>query len=1267
MELSPEEIRVRDLVGKEGKKEEGGKIRGSAVEHEKKWMKPKDDDSVWRRGGLIRRLRVDTPDPAQRSKHLWQNKPAVASEIPAHSMSSEETLQFSCATCGSKNRQGQLKCRHCGALTSPKIVKTFHVQQKPDGLSQSVNALPSNRDPTSEWKHVRRIMPRVSKDAGPLEEEKRTQEVNREPREREERKQRELLNKILQENRRGYVPLSGDQFRAGTSEKPSDKRKSLDGTVTRRDSFVGGRSIGIPQSSQSSTTPAQTPQSSTIITQPSQLSPMSIRPPQISTIVAKSPQSSTETTPVSSSWAVWTSPPQDPGEIQAKKAKDVLAQPHEPEKTEPVTSYKIRRIPQEQPQKVEKVESVKHKYPQIPNGQNLTEGRENDQISQKSIEQSHVVDGDTSSIPLVGSTVAPLSQSSAKMKVPSSSWAAWRPPADDFEEQQSAESGNRRVPSTAESRDLSDKRKSDQNSRPVRGKLYKAFSPAFPQDPQSAGPGDRLVPSAAESRELSDKRKSGQASRPLIRRMHNTFDTVFPPDPHLAEPGDQTIPSAAENRELRDKSKSGQNLSPVIRKHYTNSDAVFPSDPHSVKLKVSPPILRKIAADALDLRRPPTAHLNAWLYSHDDIEDTRNTRNYMRVREREDRDVHDRFKDHEGEEEDDDDNDPTESRAERKQRRKQEKLARKTAGPPMPIILPDFISIGNLATALRVRTEEFIQKMVSLGFEETNGDYVLDAETAGLIATEFNFEPIIERGQDEDLIPQPPAEDNSLLPPRPPVVTIMGHVDHGKTTLLDYLRKSSVAASEHGGITQHIGAFKVSMPAGRIITFLDTPGHAAFLNMRQRGANVTDIVILVVAADDSVKPQTIEAIKHAQAAKVPMIVAINKVDKGDSTIEQVKQDLARHGVDIEDFGGETQVVCVSGKTGLGMNELEDATIALADILDMRAETDGQAEGWVLEATTKQKGRVATVLVRRGTIYPGNVIVAGTTWAKVRTMRNEAGATIRAAGPGTPVEIDGWREQPEAGDEVLQANDEQHAKSVVEIRLERARNTQLALDMIAINEARRIEQEKRLQEKRDSEAELAKSAGRQAASKSPSERSSGVKDVHFVVKADVSGSVEAVVNSISALGNEEVRANVLRAAVGSVSEFDVEHAAAAKGHIICFNISADQGIVRKAEAAGVQIIDHKIIYKLIDDVTERLTQQLAPTVTIRVVGEAEVAQVFQINIKGRQSTSVAGCKVRNGVVNRTAKTRVLRDREVIYDGMLLALVLSSLSLHRLTRF
>ncbi|KAF6235527.1 hypothetical protein HO173_006210 [Letharia columbiana] len=607
---------------------------------------------------------------------------------------------------------------------------------------------------------------------------------------------------------------------------------------------------------------------------------------------------------------------------------------------------------------------------------------------------------------------------------------------------------------------------------------------------------------------------------------------------------------------------------------------------------------------------------------------------------------------------DEDDEDRAARRMGRKEQRKKARAIQRATAPATPIYLPEFISVSNLAGILKVRVDDFIHKMKALGFEETNNDHVLDAETAGLVAAEFNFEPIVEQAENQDLLPRPPAEDTSVLPPRPPVVTIMGHVDHGKTTLLDYLRKSSVAASEHGGITQHIGAFSVPMPGGRLVTFLDTPGHEAFLSMRQRGANVTDIVILVVAADDSVKPQTIEAIRHAQTAKVPMIVAVNKIDKEDSNVERVKQDLARYGVEIEDYGGDTQVVCVSGKTGQGMEELEDAAVALADILDMRSETDGQAEGWVLEATTKKAGRVATVLVRRGTLRPGDIIVAGTSWARVRSLRNEASVMLKSAGPGTPVEIDGWREQPAAGDEVLQAPDEQGAKAVIDYRLEAYERTRMATDMAAVNEARRLEQEKR-EEKRE---ELERAAGlaetdRDAAT--PTEGQStpstpSFQEVFFIIKADVSGSVEAVADAVSALGNSEVRPHILRTGVGPVTEFDVDHAAVAKGSIISFNTTVDGSIQRMAEAKKVKILDQRIIYRLVDDVKAKLSEMLPAIVTQKVLGEAEIAQVFEINTKGRVTVPFAGCKVRNGVVGRNHKIRVLRGKEVVYDGTLSSL-------------
>lgn len=586
------------------------------------------------------------------------------------------------------------------------------------------------------------------------------------------------------------------------------------------------------------------------------------------------------------------------------------------------------------------------------------------------------------------------------------------------------------------------------------------------------------------------------------------------------------------------------------------------------------------------------------------------------------------------EDEDFDDLDELEKRKEKRRMKK-----RKESDAPRPLYLPEFISVSNLADVLGVRPAQFVERMEEMGFENVTFSHILDAETAGLIATEYNFEPIFDSGE-EDLKPAPPPEDPSSLPPRPPVVTIMGHVDHGKTTLLDWLRKSSVAASEHGGITQHIGAFSVSMPSGKSITFLDTPGHEAFLSMRRRGADVTDIVVLVVAADDSVKPQTIEAIKHAKEANVPIIVAINKIDKEGVQPERVKQDLARHGVTVEDYGGDVQSIPVSGKTGQGMGELEEAIAALSEMLDHRADREGNAEGWIIESSTKKAGRVATVLVKRGTIRPGDILVAGTTWTKVRTLRNEAGALLREVSPGLPCEIDGWRELPEAGSLAIQAPNEQRAKEVVEYRQERLETKKLSEDATAINESRR-----EMLEARRAEQET----GEDNTPSDTAEAPSGPKPVKFMVKADVAGSMEAVVNAMSGIGNNEVYAHVLRSGVGSITEFDVKHASMANANIVNFNLPVDPMISRAAESSGVKILNHTIIYELIDDVKDKVSEHLPPNVSQRVTGEAEVGQIFEITVKGRTKTKVAGCKVRNGIISRSKKVRVLRGKEVIYDG------------------
>jgi translation initiation factor IF-2 len=606
----------------------------------------------------------------------------------------------------------------------------------------------------------------------------------------------------------------------------------------------------------------------------------------------------------------------------------------------------------------------------------------------------------------------------------------------------------------------------------------------------------------------------------------------------------------------------------------------------------------------------------------------------------------------------DEEDDRVVDRAERKRARQEAKKAAKLArADPIPISIPQFISVANLAVMLKQRAEDFVRKLEDLGFEDVQTDHILNAEHAGLVAQEYNFEPILPgEEEDGDLYPSQEItpEEYVKLPARPPVVTIMGHVDHGKTTILDYMRSTSVAATEFGGITQHIGAFSVPLASGKKITFLDTPGHSAFETMRARGANVTDIVVLVVAADDSVMPQTVEALKHAQAAKVPIIVAINKIDKSQADPDAVKLDLGRHGIEIEDFGGDVQAICVSGKTGQGIPDLEEAISTLSELLDHRADPTVNVEGWVLEGSTKKSGRVATVLVRSGTLRQGSVLVAGTTWCRVRTLKNEAGVVVPEAGPGIAVEVDGWRDQPIAGDEVLQADDEQHASSVSSIRTEKVEREQLGRDMTAINESRRVEAERREAEKAAEKAEKAIAAGKgeeeeidpDAAS---AEKVKGPEVVSFIIKGDVSGSVEAVIDSVSALGNGEVSTRILRHGVGPPSEFDIAHASSASGHIINFNTTIAPNIARLAEEKGVKILDSNIIYRVVETVKDLLSEKLAPSVIHKVTGEAEIAAIFSYGLGGRKKIRVAGTKVRNGFIEKGTKVRVLRNGVTVHDG------------------
>ncbi|QIX00223.1 hypothetical protein AMS68_005740 [Peltaster fructicola] len=591
-----------------------------------------------------------------------------------------------------------------------------------------------------------------------------------------------------------------------------------------------------------------------------------------------------------------------------------------------------------------------------------------------------------------------------------------------------------------------------------------------------------------------------------------------------------------------------------------------------------------------------------------------------------------------------------EKQAKRDKARREREAAARNSDAAKAINLPDYISVSNLAQALNVHYDDFIGKLEQLGYDDVFPGKILNSETSAMIAMEYGFDPLLaneaesEAARDMQAQPIPEGADLEYLPARPPVVTIMGHVDHGKTTILDYLRNASVAAGEAGGITQHIGAFSVALEAtGRTITFLDTPGHAAFLAMRQRGANVTDIVVLVVAADDSVKPQTLEALKHARAANVPIIVAINKVDKPEADVQRVKSDLGRHGVEIEDYGGDTQVIEVSGKTGKGMEDLEEAIVTQSEILDHRADTNGVVEGWVLEATTKPAGRVATVLVRRGTLKIGSILVAGKTWTRVRSLRNDNGVEVQEATPGIPVEVDGWRDQPAAGDEVLQAETEQRATAVVEYRIELDERKKLAEDTEAINDARMLEQLKRDTEK--GEASTAAEAD---------EKQSGPIKVPFVIKADVSGSAEAIEAYIMGVSSPLITPQVLYSSVGQINENDIELASVANGVIIAFNLPSDQGMKAEASARDVRVMEHNIIYRVLDEVKEIFSDKLPPIITQKVLGEAEISMPFEIGIGGRKKVKIAGCKVRNGVVAKSSRVRVMRNMVKVYDGSLSSL-------------
>ncbi len=534
------------------------------------------------------------------------------------------------------------------------------------------------------------------------------------------------------------------------------------------------------------------------------------------------------------------------------------------------------------------------------------------------------------------------------------------------------------------------------------------------------------------------------------------------------------------------------------------------------------------------------------------------------------------------------------------------------------VLVPETITVADLAHKMSVKAAEVIKTMMKMGTMVTINQ-VIDQDTAMIVVEEMGHvaKPAPTTSPEAYLEESAEHKEAELLP-RAPVVTVMGHVDHGKTSLLDYIRRARVAAGEAGGITQHIGAYHVETPKG-MITFLDTPGHEAFTAMRARGAKVTDLVILVVAADDGVMPQTREAIHHAKAGNVPIVVAVNKIDKPDANPEKIRQEISNEGVVPEEWGGDAMFVDVSAKTGAGIDALLDAVLLQAEVLELKAPVDTLAKGVVVESRLdKGRGPVATILVQSGTLKRGDMLLAGTAFGKVRAMLDEDGKQIQEAGPSIPVEIQGLSEVPGAGEDVMVLPDERKAREIALFRQGKFRDVKLAKQQAA-------KLETMFEQMGEGE----------------------VKQLPLIIKADVQGSYEGLAHALQKLSTEEVKVNIIHAAVGAISESDVNLAIASKAVIIGFNVRADAQSRKLAESAGVDIRYYNIIYEAVDDVKAALSGLLSPEKKETVIGQAEIRQVFRISKVG----AVAGCMVLDGVIKRSARVRVLRDNVVIHDGEL----------------
>ena len=533
------------------------------------------------------------------------------------------------------------------------------------------------------------------------------------------------------------------------------------------------------------------------------------------------------------------------------------------------------------------------------------------------------------------------------------------------------------------------------------------------------------------------------------------------------------------------------------------------------------------------------------------------------------------------------------------------------------VVIGETLTVGELANKMAVKGSQVIKAMMKLGAMATINQ-VIDQETAQLVAEEMGHKVILRRENELEEAVMSDRDTGAAAEPRAPVVTIMGHVDHGKTSLLDYIRSTKVASGEAGGITQHIGAYHVETDNG-MITFLDTPGHAAFTSMRARGAQATDIVVLVVAADDGVMPQTIEAIQHAKAAQVPVVVAVNKIDKPEADPDRVKNELSQYGILPEEWGGESQFVHVSAKAGTGIDDLLDAILLQAEVLELKAVRNGMASGAVIESfLDKGRGPVATVLVREGTLHKGDIVLCGFEYGRVRAMRDELGREVLEAGPSIPVEILGLSGVPAAGDEVTVVRDEKKAREVALYRQGKFREVKLA---------------------RQQKSKLENMFANMTEGE--------VHEVNIVLKADVQGSVEAISDSLLKLSTDEVKVKIIGSGVGGITETDATLAAASNAILVGFNVRADASARKVIEAESLDLRYYSVIYNLIDEVKAAMSGMLSPELKQQIIGLAEVRDVF----KSPKFGAIAGCMVTEGTIKRHNPIRVLRDNVVIYEGEL----------------